>query len=98
VLGGLGATESIGSLSSSVGLLQAGQITYLMTKLAVPNLPRNFIAFGGQFYWTLLNFRAPWDAKKDSNLQSETPESDRRRLLGDETTTEDVSLSWCPVK
>lgn len=96
MLGAFGAPRSVGSLSSSVCLLQGGQMTYLMTKLAVPNLPKNFIDFGEQFYWTLLDFRAPWDAKSDSDDHTGKPHGDRRRLLGNETTTEDVILSWCP--
>jgi len=42
-----------------------------MTKLAVPNLPENFIADGRQLHWTMLDFDLPWkeDAADDDDTE-----------------------------
>eukprot|EP00210_Caulerpa_lentillifera_P004694 g4478.t1 len=85
--GASGAIQAASSLSSIVDLLQSGQKAYLMTKLAVPNLPKNFIAFGQQFRWTMLDFSLPW--KDDDSNTDEHLGLTSRHLLSKTTDRED---------
>eukprot|EP00210_Caulerpa_lentillifera_P004682 g4467.t1 len=83
--GASGAMQATSSLSNIVDLLQSGQKAYLMTKLAVPNLPRNFISFGKQFRWTMLDFKLPWeDGSKTGEKLVIT-----RKLLNNSTNADD---------
>lgn len=84
----LGTVDPVGSsspLSSAVDLLQLGQRTYLMTKLAVPNLPENFIAYGRQFHWTMLDFDLPWKEDSVDDDDTEHIEFSSRKLLNNNT-------------
>eukprot|EP00210_Caulerpa_lentillifera_P004695 g4479.t1 len=90
-LGPVSAATNLFSMSNAVELLQQAQLTYLVTKMAVPNLPENFIAYGEKFHWTMLDFDLPWETDIKSDEHRQLIRLSGRRLLNNTTNPEDVT-------
>ncbi|KAK9809018.1 hypothetical protein WJX72_007977 [[Myrmecia] bisecta] len=86
----LGSAATPAATFAAQHLLSQGQIFYLASHMAVANLPQNFRDIGNTFSWTMLDIRAPWEAK-DVGVGGQfptTPMAVNTPVFGDPASTE----------